>query len=88
MDGHAGLPTVCYRLREAWTLNFHWDFTWFAFLQGMEMFGSLVLAAGRFVSVLSAVFAIIYSCSIYFYHSYFGWFSSGGKQDGAEYRLR
>lgn len=56
-------------------------------LQGMEMFGSLVLAAGRFVSVLSAVFAIIYSCSIYFYHSYFGWFSSGGKQDGAEYAV-
>ena len=37
-------------------------------LQGMEMFGSILLARGRFVTVMSLIFAVIYSCSIYFYH--------------------
>ncbi len=56
-------------------------------LQGMEMFGSILLARGRFVTVMSLIFAVIYSCSIYFYHSHFGWFQNGGKQDGAEYAV-
>ena len=56
-------------------------------LQAMELLGSLLLASGFFVSILSYGFAIIYTCSIYFYHARFGWFQSGGLQNGAEYAV-
>ncbi|WMW79299.1 DoxX family protein [Undibacterium cyanobacteriorum] len=56
-------------------------------LQAMELFGSLLLASGFFVSILSYGFAIIYTCAIYFYHSRFGWFQSGGIENGAEYAV-
>lgn len=54
-------------------------------LQLMEIVGTIIFAAGYCVSALSLVFSIIYSCSIYFYHSQFGWFQSGGSENGAEY---
>lgn len=54
-------------------------------LQAMEMFGSVAFAMGWWVSILGAIFAVIYGGSIYFYHGQFGWIQSGGTQNGAEY---
>jgi uncharacterized membrane protein YphA (DoxX/SURF4 family) len=54
-------------------------------LQAMELFGSVAFAMGWCVSMLGAIFAIIYGGSIYFYHSQFGWIQSGGVHNGAEY---
>lgn len=56
-------------------------------LEFFETIGAIAFAFGRFVFPLSLVYAVIYTAAIVFFHSHFGWFQAGGKQNGSEYAV-
>ena len=52
-----------------------------------EAFGSLLLVAGRFLSVVIPGFLLILSAGIVMVHAREGWFVVGGGRNGTEYSV-
>ena len=53
----------------------------------LEIVGSIVLAAGRFVAPLCIVFSLVYLTGIALVHAKAGWFVVGLGRNGAEYSV-
>ena len=53
----------------------------------LEIVGSAVFAAGRFVAPLAVVFALVYFAGIVLVHAKAGWFVVGLGRNGAEYSV-
>lgn len=51
----------------------------------IEILGTVLLASGRLVALLTLVFASIYAVGIYMVHAPDGWFVVGRGRNGAEY---
>jgi putative oxidoreductase len=58
-----------------------------AAITALEVIGTPLYAAGRFVPALSAVYASIYVAGIAMVHSREGWFVVGAGRNGAEYSV-
>ena len=56
-------------------------------ITGIEILGTLLLAAGRLVLPLSLVFASIYAVGVIMVHAKAGWFVVGLGRNGAEYSV-
>jgi putative oxidoreductase len=56
-------------------------------ITAIEIVGTLLFAAGRFVLPLSVVYAAIYSVGIVLVHAKAGWFVVGLGRNGAEYSV-
>jgi putative oxidoreductase len=53
----------------------------------LEIVGSIVLAAGRFVAPLCIAFSLVYVTGIVLVHAKAGWFVVGLGRNGAEYSV-
>ena len=58
-----------------------------AAITAIEVLGTPIYAAGRFVPVLSVVYACIYTAGIAMVHAREGWFVVGAGRNGAEYSV-
>ena len=58
-----------------------------AAITGLEIAGSLVLAAGRLILPLTLAYAAIYAMGIALVHAKAGWFVVGLGRNGAEYSV-
>jgi putative oxidoreductase len=56
-------------------------------ITALEIVGSLLLAAGRFVAPLAALFAAVYATGIALVHAKAGWFVVGLGRNGSEYSV-
>ncbi|MET0756131.1 MAG: DoxX family protein [Pseudoxanthomonas sp.] len=64
-----------------WGLGIAWGVTLY------ELIAAPVLAAGRWVTPVSLVFAAIYACGIWLVHAPAGWFVVGLGRNGMEYSV-
>ncbi|MCW5633581.1 MAG: DoxX family protein [Rubrivivax sp.] len=58
-----------------------------AAVTGLEIAGSVLLALGRFVAPLCALFAVVYATGIALVHAKAGWFVVGLGRNGAEFSV-
>ncbi len=60
---------------------------WAAAVTGLEIVGSLLLAAGRWVTPLAVLYAGVYALGIALVHRHAGWFVVGLGRNGSEYSV-
>jgi len=67
--------------------GFPQGFVFAAGVTALEIAGSLLLALGRFVAPLCALYAIVYAIGIALVHAKAGWFVVGLGRNGAEFSV-